>query len=105
MTLLVCLSLARKCSAAGKRVFRAVVLADGDEIGVNEFPQIAVQISGPNAIEPGMPQEATGALSLDTAPQHIFEAAGSTQQPGSVGPCRCSMPAASCDRSKTSRRK
>ena len=66
-------------------VFRAVVLADGDEIGVNEFPQIAVQISGPNAIEPGMPQEATGALSLDIAPQHIFEATGSTEQPGSVG--------------------
>ena len=26
-------------------VFRAVVLADGDEIGVNEFPQIAAQVS------------------------------------------------------------
>ena len=25
-------------------IFRAVVLADGDEIGVNEFPQVAAQI-------------------------------------------------------------
>jgi DNA-binding NtrC family response regulator len=66
-------------------VFRAVVLADGDEIGINEFPQIAVQISGPNAIEPGMPQEATSALSLDSAPQHIFEAAASSEQPDSAG--------------------
>ena len=38
-----------------------------------------------NAIEPGMPQEATSALSLDVAPQHIFEPAGSTEQAGSVG--------------------
>jgi DNA-binding NtrC family response regulator len=29
-------------------IFRAVVLADGDEIGVNEFPQIAAQL-GPDA--------------------------------------------------------
>ncbi|MSO67915.1 MAG: sigma-54-dependent Fis family transcriptional regulator [Pseudolabrys sp.] len=27
-------------------IFRAVVLADGEEIGVNEFPQIAAQIAG-----------------------------------------------------------
>jgi DNA-binding NtrC family response regulator len=27
-------------------VFRAVVLADGEEIGVNEFPQIAAQMAG-----------------------------------------------------------
>jgi DNA-binding NtrC family response regulator len=45
-------------------VFRAVVLADGDEIGVNEFPQIAVQISSPNAIEPSVPQEPASAASL-----------------------------------------
>jgi DNA-binding NtrC family response regulator len=34
-------------------IFRAVVLADGEEIGVNEFPQIAAQVAmrtGPNAI-------------------------------------------------------
>jgi DNA-binding NtrC family response regulator len=30
-------------------VFRAVVLADGEEIGVNEFPQVAAQL-GPDAI-------------------------------------------------------
>jgi DNA-binding NtrC family response regulator len=30
-------------------IFRAVVLADGDEIGVDEFPQIAVQVSGISA--------------------------------------------------------
>ncbi len=32
-------------------IFRAVVLADGDEIGVNEFPQIAAQL-GDNAATP-----------------------------------------------------
>jgi DNA-binding NtrC family response regulator len=32
-------------------VFRAVALTDGTEIGVNEFPQIAVQMSGAPAIE------------------------------------------------------
>ena len=28
-------------------IFRAVVLADGEQIGINEFPQIAARI-GPN---------------------------------------------------------
>jgi DNA-binding NtrC family response regulator len=32
-------------------IFRAVVLADGDEIGVDEFPQIAVQITGAAAAD------------------------------------------------------
>lgn len=31
-------------------VFRAVVLAEGDDIGINEFPQIAAQISGTPAL-------------------------------------------------------
>ena len=34
-------------------IFRAVVLADGDEIGVNEFPQIAALVSG--GAEPAPP--------------------------------------------------
>ena len=34
-------------------VFRAVVLADNDEIGVAEFPQIAAQVSGQLAASPG----------------------------------------------------
>jgi DNA-binding NtrC family response regulator len=56
-------------------VFRAVVLADGDEIGVNEFPQIAVQISGADAIDPGMqpPIETAPSTAPDAAP-HVFEA-------------------------------
>jgi DNA-binding NtrC family response regulator len=38
-------------------IFRAVVLADGEEIGVNEFPQIAAQV-GPDAVaaQPKIPQ-------------------------------------------------
>src|SRR5262249_24991998 len=46
-------------------VFRAVVLADADEVGATEFPQIAAQISGPHAIESSMPQSAA---TLSTAP-------------------------------------
>jgi DNA-binding NtrC family response regulator len=34
-------------------VFRAVVLADGDEIGINEFPQIATQLVRKSASAPG----------------------------------------------------
>jgi DNA-binding NtrC family response regulator len=71
-------------------VFRAVVLADGDEIGVNEFPQIAVQISGPNAIEPSVPGEMVGAASVTTveadASPPVFEASASSERAsGSVG--------------------
>jgi DNA-binding NtrC family response regulator len=33
-------------------VFRAVVLADGEEIGTNEFPQIAAQVSSGEACDP-----------------------------------------------------
>jgi DNA-binding NtrC family response regulator len=33
-------------------VFRAVVLADGDEIGAGEFPQIAALIARPNLVHP-----------------------------------------------------
>jgi DNA-binding NtrC family response regulator len=61
-------------------VFRAVVLADGDEIGATEFPQIAAHVSGPQAIEPSMPQPAT---TLSTAPSDggpsplVLEAASS----------------------------
>jgi DNA-binding NtrC family response regulator len=33
-------------------VFRAVVLADGDEIGAGEFPQIAALITRPNLVHP-----------------------------------------------------
>jgi DNA-binding NtrC family response regulator len=33
-------------------VFRAVVLAEGEEIGVNEFPQVAAQVAEPDGIQP-----------------------------------------------------
>jgi DNA-binding NtrC family response regulator len=52
-------------------VFRAVVLADGDEIGVNEFPQIVVQISGADAIDPAMrpaPLATAPSAAADAAP-------------------------------------
>ena len=46
-------------------VFRAVVLADGDEIGAEEFPQLALHARLPSpAIAPGvddMPQPSRGA--------------------------------------------
>ena len=36
-------------------VFRAVVLAEGDEIGVGEFPQIAAHVMEPNVHQPAVP--------------------------------------------------
>jgi DNA-binding NtrC family response regulator len=39
-------SLAGNVRQLENAVFRAVVLAEGDSIGINEFPQIAAQISG-----------------------------------------------------------
>src|SRR5689334_12720101 len=33
-------------------IFRAIVLADGEEIGVHEFPQIAVQVSSVEHVQP-----------------------------------------------------
>ena len=33
-------------------IFRAIVLADGEAIGVNEFPQIAAQISSDGLVQP-----------------------------------------------------
>jgi DNA-binding NtrC family response regulator len=48
-------------------IFRAVVLADGAEIGVDEFPQIAVQMSTAQAIEPGV-HRAEAAIAASTTP-------------------------------------
>ena len=50
-------------------VFRAVVLAEGDEIGVNEFPQIAVQ-SGANEtpLVPEAPESLPGGIPATPAP-------------------------------------
>ncbi|WP_159732005.1 sigma-54 dependent transcriptional regulator [Methylosinus sp. Ce-a6] len=41
-------------------VFRAVVLADGDELTVNEFPQIAAHVEGFSARVPPVPATAAG---------------------------------------------
>ena len=63
-------------------VFRAVVLADGDEIGANEFPQLALQARMPApAIAPldELPHERTVApLILEEAPTTIPHHAPST---------------------------
>jgi DNA-binding NtrC family response regulator len=42
-------------------VFRAVVLAESDEVGINEFPQLAAQLASSDA----MPAEATHAAPVD----------------------------------------
>jgi DNA-binding NtrC family response regulator len=47
-------------------VFRAVVLAESDEIGAAEFPQIASQLARPNVAEPA--EEADPALAVIDAP-------------------------------------
>jgi DNA-binding NtrC family response regulator len=48
-------------------VFRAVVLADGDEIGVTEFPQIAAIVDGFEARIPPAPPSASSQLSLQSS--------------------------------------
>jgi DNA-binding NtrC family response regulator len=59
-------------------VFRAVVLAEGDEIGVGEFPQLAVHRMPAPTIAPAdeIPQERIPApLILEEAPATIPQAA------------------------------
>jgi DNA-binding NtrC family response regulator len=48
-------------------VFRAVVLADGDEIGVSEFPQVAVQVTDPANAGPLQPLQSEGAIDAPAA--------------------------------------
>ena len=43
-------------------MFRAVVLAEGDELGVTEFPQIAAQVSGFDVRVPAAAQHAPGRI-------------------------------------------
>jgi DNA-binding NtrC family response regulator len=45
-------------------VFRAVVLAESDDIGVAEFPQIASQVARSGAMGPGMPLPAVEDIEL-----------------------------------------
>jgi DNA-binding NtrC family response regulator len=62
-------------------VFRAVVLADTDEIGVNEFPQIEAQVAshgpipGADAAACGVPAMIVEELPLAAHPVPFFEAA------------------------------
>jgi DNA-binding NtrC family response regulator len=48
-------------------VFRAVVLADGDSVGVSEFPQIVAQLTGANGHSHDAPALAAGAPCPDAA--------------------------------------
>ena len=45
-------------------VFRAVVLAEGDSIGLDEFPQIAAQIAAQSTVSPPSSPDLPGSLSL-----------------------------------------
>jgi DNA-binding NtrC family response regulator len=62
-------------------VFRAVVLADSDEIGVGEFPQIAASMSGPAAPAVELPVPAL----VHDVPL-VIEEAGATAFAGSMTP-------------------
>ncbi len=55
-------------------VFRAVVLAEGDGIGIDEFPQIAAQIATPSATPFAVPQPPMPHLS-EAVPTHDRDAA------------------------------
>lgn len=52
-------------------MFRAVVLADGDELGVTEFPQIAAQMDGYDVRIPPAPAAIVRAEPRDEAPRII----------------------------------
>src|SRR5215469_3053445 len=73
-------------------IFRAVVLAETDEIGVSEFPQIAPQIAGPTAAPPTAP-EAMGPA-LDEAPSLGSDAAvhALVMAPDVVAPALVTVP-------------
>ena len=51
-------------------VFRAVVLADGDSVGIGEFPQIAAQASAQHAGEAPLPHPSAAATEPSPDPQH-----------------------------------
>src|SRR6186997_3094424 len=58
-------------------VFRAVVLAEGDSLGINEFPQIAAQISGeaaPAAPAPAFAEPMRGPAMFEVPPLLDFSA-------------------------------
>jgi DNA-binding NtrC family response regulator len=54
-------------------LFRAVVLAEGDSVGLAEFPQITAQLSGQTSL-PGLrgPSPATSPLTEDAAKPEVF---------------------------------
>ncbi|MFO1147116.1 MAG: sigma-54 dependent transcriptional regulator [Alsobacter sp.] len=58
-------------------VFRAVVLADRDELGVEEFPQIAAHVSGFEVRVPALPAVAPSPVAVTSAfvdpqPEHVL---------------------------------
>src|SRR5205085_11992722 len=62
-------------------VFRAVVLAEGDSIGMNEFPQIAGQIAGEAAAQPAVKEPMRAPAMFEVPPMAGFvpEAVPSTR--------------------------
>ena len=63
-------------------VFRAVVLAEGDSIGINEFPQIAAQISGEAApAAPGFADADARAGDVRSAAAARFQRRGRAFEP------------------------
>ncbi len=68
-------------------IFRAVVLADGEEIGINEFPQIAAQLSAdipsppitaawPDHRDPDAPSRAASPMTAPTPSLSLIDAQG-----------------------------
>ena len=88
-------------------VFRAVVLAEGDEVGVAEFPQIAAQI-GAHAADPMAPALPLAAEAAPIAPLMV-ESAPVAPARWRLPPrrrrrrSRCSTARARCGRSRRSK--
>ena len=87
-------------------VFRAVVLAEGDSIGVDEFPQIAAQVAG--AVRAGR-TNGTGRSRSDAPAMMHLPRARRRAGDGAVEPAdarrarRCSTITATCARSRRSK--
>ena len=80
-------------------IFRAVVLAEGEEIGIDEFPQIAAQISSDEAAIPQLIEPSPAIVA--SWPDIPAELVRARPRPPPIR-CRSPIPRARCGPSRTS---
>ena len=75
-------------------VFRAVVLAEGDEVGVTEFPQIAAQVGGQLSVQQQVPLTASPDLASEAEAAPIAPLMLEPAAAGHPAPALAAAPAA-----------